>query len=107
MAKIADVKLSWTKSPSADVVKVQVVTTVNGTETTAEVGPEVESFQIAVAASGSVQFKVVVTDSEGLTSTSAIYSFSLGDLEAPQPATNLSHTVVGVRDDVPVTPPVA
>lgn len=98
MAKVADVKLSWTKSPSADVAKVTVVVTKDGTETTTEVGPEVESIQIVVEASKSVTFKVIVTDSEGLAATSDIYTFSLGDLEAPLPATNLFHEVIGVRD---------
>ncbi len=98
MAKVADVKLSWTKSPSADVAKVTVVVTKDGTETTTEVGPEVESIQIVVEASKSVTFKVIVTDSEGLAATSDIYTFSLGDLEAPLPATDLFHEVVGVRD---------
>lgn len=98
MAKIADVKLGWAKSPSIDVSKVIVEVTKNGTVTTTEVGPEVESIQIEVEASSSVQFKVTVEDSEGLTATSDIYSFTLGDLEAPQPATGLFHEVVGVRD---------
>lgn len=98
MSKVADVKLSWTKSATADIKKVSVVVSNNGTETTADFGPEVESFNIVVQASSSVNFKVVVTDSEGLTATSSVYSFTLSDLEAPQPATNLKHEVVGIRD---------
>lgn len=98
MAKVADVMLSWTKSPSADVNKVSVVVNNNGTETTVDFGPEVESFAIVVSASASVNFKVVVTDSEGQTATSTTYGFVLGDLEAPLPATNLSHEVIAVRD---------
>ncbi len=72
--------------------------TKDGTETTTEVGPEVESIQIVVEASKSVTFKVITTDDENLTSTSDIYTFSLGDLETPLPATNLFHEVIGVRD---------
>lgn len=98
MAKIATVKLGWTKSVSADVAKVTITVTKDGTTTTTEVGPEVESIQIDVEASKSVQFQVVVTDTEGLTATSDLYTFTLGDLEAPQPATNLFHEVVSVRD---------
>lgn len=98
MSKVADVKLTWIKSPSTDVAKVQVIVTKDGTETTTEVGPEVESIQIVVEASKSVTFKVVVTDSENLTATSDLYSFSLGDLEAPLPATGLFHEVLGIRD---------
>ncbi len=107
MAKVADVKLGWTKSPSADVTGVRVVVTKNGTETTTEVGPEVESIQIEVEASASVSFQVVVLDSEGNTATSDTYTFVLGDLESPLPAGGLFHTVLAVRDvGVPAGPPV-
>ncbi len=75
-----------------------MVVTKDGTETTTEVGPEVESIQIVVEASKSVTFKVIVTDSEDLSVTSDLYTFSLGDLESPLPATNLFHEVIGVRD---------
>lgn len=102
MAKVADVKLTWKKSVSADVSKVEVVTTINGQVTTTELGPEVESFMIEVAALGVVSFHIVTYDTEGNQSTSVTYGFSLGDLEAPQPATDLSHEIVGIRD---VTPP--
>lgn len=98
MAKVADVRLGWTKSPSADVEKVQIVVTNAGTETTTELGPEVEEFMIVVQASSAVQFKVVTFDSEGNQATSAVYDFTLGDLEDPLPATDLFHEVVGVRD---------
>ena len=96
--KVADVKLSWTKSPSADISKVQIVITNGGATTTTELGPEVEQFMIVVQASGSVQFKIVTFDAEGLFATSETYAFTLGDLEAPLPATALFHEVVGVRE---------
>lgn len=96
--KVADVKLFWTKSPSQDIAKVTVKTTINGTETVAEVGPEVQEIQVEVAALGSVQFQIDVTDTEGKVASSEIYSFTLGDLENPLPATNLGHEVLGVRD---------
>ncbi len=96
--KIADIKLGWTKSASADVSRVEVVVTKDGTSTTTEVGPEVESFQIEVEAMGAASFTVITYDSEGLQATSDLYSFTLGDLTAPQPATSLFHTVLGVRD---------
>ncbi len=106
--KVADVKLSWVKSPSADVSKVKAVVSNDGSETTTEFGPEVEQFTIVVAASKSVQFKVIVTDTEGLEATSETYTFTLGDLTAPQPASNLFHEVVGIRDvDDPAPVPVA
>ncbi len=100
MSKVADVKLGWLKSPSADIGKVKVVVTNDGTETTSEFGPEVESVQIVVKAMGAVQFKVIVFDTEGKQATSETYSFNLGDLEDPLPATNLFHEVLAVRDVV-------
>lgn len=98
MVKVADVKLKWVKSPSSGVAKVDVDVTINGTLTKTELGPEVESFMVEVAASGSVQFKVITFDNEGLQSTSEVYSFTLGDLEAPLPATGLGHEVVAIRE---------
>lgn len=102
---VADVKLYWTKSVSTDVAKVDVYTTINGTETHTEVGPEVQEILVEVAAMGVVSFRVVVTDTEGKTTTSETYTFTLGDLVPPQPATGLGHEVTGVRevpDPVPV-----
>jgi hypothetical protein len=98
MAKVADVKLGWTRSPSADVKKVTVVVTNDGAETTTEVGPEVESIQIVVSASKAFSFKVVVTDADGLVATSETYSFTMGDLETPVAPINLFHETVAVRD---------
>lgn len=98
MAKVADVKLSWRKSPSADVGKVTVVVTNDGAETSVDFGPEVEELMVVVKASTALSFKVVVTDTEGLTATSSTYTFTLGDLENPLPATNLTHAVIAIRD---------
>jgi hypothetical protein len=105
VGKIATVKLGWTKSASADVAKVDILTTIGGTQTTTTVGPEVESIQVDVAASTSFSFQVVVTDSEGLTASSEIYAFTLGDLTDPLPATDLFHQIIAVRDDTPPSPP--
>jgi hypothetical protein len=98
MAKIAKVKLFWTKSVSQDIAKVTVTTTINGAVTVTEVGPEVQDVTVDVAAMGVVSFLVVVTDTEGKTATSETHSFTLGDLEDPLPVTNLGHEVVGVID---------
>ncbi len=107
MSKVADVRLGWVKSPSTDVKKVTVIVTKDGTETTTEVGPEVQEIQIVVEALKSVQFKVVVENTDGLTATSDVYSFTLDSLESPQPVTGLFHEVIGIRDipDVPPAPP--
>lgn len=96
--KVADVKIFWTPSPSADVEKVIVKTTVNGSETMSQFGPEVIEMMIEVAALGSVTVQIDVIDKEGLTGSSEIHSFVLGDLEAPQPVTNVGHEIVGIRD---------
>lgn len=96
--KVADVKLSWKKSVSADIDRVEILVTVNGTETKTDLTSEVEEFMIEVAASGSAQFQIITFDKEGSQSSSVIYSFTLGDLEPPQPATDLTHQVVAVRD---------
>jgi hypothetical protein len=101
VSKIATVKLGWTKSPSADVAKVEVIVNTGGAVTTTEVGPEVESIQVEVAASTSFSFQLRVTDSEGLTASSELYSYTLGDLTAPVPPAGLFHEVIGVRDAEP------
>jgi hypothetical protein len=105
MAKVADVKLSWKKSPSADVKSVKIVVTNDGTETTTDLGAEVEEFMVVVAATKACSFKITTTDNEGLVATSVTYTFVLGDLEAPLPATDLKHEVVAVRDVNGGTPP--
>lgn len=98
MAKVADVKLKWKRSVSADVVKVELFINNNGTEIVQEVGPEVEEFQVVVQAVSTVSFKIVVTDDEGLTSTTEIASKTFGDLAAPQPPTELGFEIIAVRD---------
>lgn len=100
MAKIASVKLSWKPSVSVDAVKQVASVTIDGGEpTTFEVSPPLGEVLIDVKASSSVVFSVETTDSEGMTSISEMYSFVLGDLEAPQPATDLFHEVISVRDE--------
>jgi hypothetical protein len=98
MAKVADVKLKWMKSVSSGITKVAITVINDGTTTSAELGAEVESFMIEVKANGVVSFFVDTFDDEGNKTTSATYSFSVGDLEAPLPATDLGHEIVGVRD---------
>lgn len=101
MSKVASVVLGWKRSVSSDVVSQSIVITINGnSDTSIEVGAEVESYQLEVEAKSSVSFAIKSFDSEGKVSTSEVYSFTLGDLEAPLPATNLFHEIVGVRDVV-------
>lgn len=100
MSKIASVKLSWAKSKSPDVVKTTLSVAIDGQAATVTgLGPEVESVVIDVNAKSSVVFSVTVTDSEGLSVVSENYTFTLGDLEAPLPATNLFHEVVAILEE--------
>lgn len=98
MAKVADVKIFWTPSPSTDIEKVLVKTTINGAETISQFGAEVTEMMIVVSAMGSVTISIDVIDKDGLQASSEIHSFVLGDLEGPQPVTDIGHTVVAVRD---------
>ena len=98
MAKVADVKLGWMKSVSTDVERQEILLTIDGVTTEIEVGAEVESYTLEVSARSSVQFAIKSFDSEGLEVVSEVHSFTLGDLEAPQPASNLFHEIIGVRD---------
>lgn len=98
MAKVATVRLLWTKSPSADIVKQEVATRINGNETTVQLDPAAESFTIEVQALGTVSFSIKSFDNESNVATSETYTFTLGDLETPLPATNLGHEVVAVHD---------
>lgn len=104
--KVADVKIGWVASVSTDVVKNILSVSIDGAEpTTSELTPEVVSAVIEVKAQSSVVFKVATVDAEGLQTESETYTFTLGDLEAPQPVTGLFHEVVAVRD-VPDEPTV-
>ena len=99
--RVADVRLSWSPSVSADVVSQVAKVVVDGNEpTTFELGPSVGEVVIEVNASSSVVFSVESTDSEGETSVSELYTFHLGDLVAPQPATDLFHEILAIRDVV-------
>lgn len=98
MAKVADVRLSWSKSPSADVKRVRLSVNIDGTESTADLGPDVNEFMVEVKAGGTVTYKVVTIGNDDLEATSADYTFTLGSLEVPEPAFDLFHKVVAVRD---------
>lgn len=102
--KVATVRLSWSRSPSADVTAQKVLVTIDGTETVFETGPQIEEWTLDIKANSSVQFRLDTYDSEGKVAQSATLSFTIGDLEDPLPATNLAWEIVGVRDveDPPV-----
>jgi hypothetical protein len=99
--RVADVKLSWKPSVSTDVASQRVVVSIDGQETlNADVSATTEEMMIEVNAQSSVVFAVFTTDFEGNESQSESYTFTIGDLEAPQPASLLGHEIVAVRDVV-------
>ena len=97
--KIADVKLTWKPSVSTDVREQTVIVTIDGVEKlNSTVSPSIQEVLIEVNAESSVLFTVTTVDNEGNSTVSEAYTFTLGDLDAPQPATFLAHEVVAVRD---------
>ena len=100
MAKVAQVKLGWTRSPS-DITAQKIEITINGVVKTLELGPEVDSYQIeeTLPTKSVASFKIDTTDEEGNVVSSEVYNFKLGDLEVPLPATNLFHEVVAILDE--------
>jgi hypothetical protein len=106
MAKLANIDLTWKKSPSPGIVKTEIFITVDGQENSVTLDPLAESFRVQIKADTNASFKIVNTDDEGLTVTSLTYDFRVGDLTAPLPATELSHTIVSIEDDSPPPPPV-
>jgi hypothetical protein len=99
--RVADVKLSWKPSVSTDVESQRVSVLIDGQETlNAEVSSTTEEMMVEVKAQSSVVFQVMTEDFEGNQSISEVYTFTIGDLEAPQPATLLGHEIVAVRDVV-------
>ena len=99
MAKVASVRLSWTRSPSSDVTMQKINVTINGDVKTIEIGPEVESYQLDINASSAVSFDVVSIDDDANVVSSEVYNFRISDLEAPLPATILFHEIVSIRDE--------
>lgn len=103
--KVAKVRLGWKPSVSSGVVSQTISVQIDGVETlNSQLEPGVSEVIVDVAASKSVVFSVTTEDDEGNTAVSELYTFTIGDLEAPQPATDLFHEIVGV---VEVTDPVA
>lgn len=104
MAKAAQCTFFWKKSPSSDIVKNEVIILCNGAEYKFETGPEVEQIAVTVRASRAFSFTIKSFDAEGNEVVSASFSGSVGDLEAPLPATDLGfsvNAVVEVPDDHP------
>ncbi len=100
--KVADIKLSW-QSSVTPINSRKIIITKNGETETIDVPLEITAYMLVVPALGVVSFQTIVTDEDG-SSASELYTFSVGDLELPQPDTNLFHEIIGVRDEEE-TPP--
>jgi hypothetical protein len=107
MGKVADIKLKWKRSASADAKRAVLTVNNDGDTSTVDIPIEQEEFLLVVKANKSFGFSIETFDDEGLSSNSLSYSSTLGDLTAPQPATELGHEVVAIRDvpDEPAPPP--
>jgi hypothetical protein len=104
--KVADLLISWTKSPSV-IVSRDIVVTIDGTNTTYNVGPEVNNFAISASANSSISVFTTVKDALGQTVSSETATFQVPDLTAPLPDTDVAVAITGTHDepDVPPTPP--
>lgn len=102
--KVARVKLFWTPSVTQTVTKVEVVSTVNGVETTVEFpGNMTSEHVIDVPSFSTASFLVKTYGDEGEVVDSMTHSFSTGDLEETFPAMDLGHEILEVVE-VPVEP---
>lgn len=105
--KVADCRFSWKKSVSTDVSKVTILLNTNGVEQETELpGADLESFDMTFNANASGTFAVKTFDGEGNVTVSQSISWSVGNLEAPAPATDLAFQILAVRDvpDAPTDP---
>ncbi len=99
MSKVADCKFSWAKSVSTDVVKVTAILVQGGVTQRIDMPTiDVESFEITFSPNSSGTFSVESMDNEGHVTVSETITWSVGDLVAPAPATNLKFEVVQIRD---------
>lgn len=105
MAKAVKTKLSWTKSPSEDVVSQTLTFTTSTGTTVTDLPAGVESWEVQIDAMQDCTFKIDTKDAEGNVTSSEVYTFHTGDLIAPLPATNLSHEFLEVVDVPDPTPP--
>ena len=102
MGKVADLKLSWLRSPSPDnkIGRVELAITQNGAVTTQEIGKDVQEFAITVKTNTSFSYKVLTYDNDTnqvVTSLSA--DINIGDLELPLPASGLQIEILAIRDE--------
>ena len=104
MRKVAIIKLFWRRSPSDDIKTQRIEIRVDSLPTTGvELGPEFEEMQVRVQASHTVVYRVVTIDEDQQEVPSVEYEFRVGDLEQPQPATDLGHVLLNIIEE-PIDP---
>lgn len=107
MRKVADSRFSWSKSPTSGIVRAEFVLAIDGMSTTVVEleTPERESYDVTLEAKSNGTFSIKSYKADGQVATSEQWTFNVGDLEAPLPATNGAFTILNVRevpDDEPV-----
>lgn len=97
--KKADVKVSWVRSVSGDVVsQVVALKTSNGDVVSEVTLDPMVSETVFVGLLEKTDYVVVHTVTDGYSASPTSLDFNLGDLEAPQAVTGLGVEVVSVYD---------
>lgn len=99
MPKVADVKLTWIRSPSSDAKSARVVVKAGDAESHFDLRPDVQQLMVIVKPSTTVTYSVVTFDDDGLAASSEGHTFVVGDLELPLPATGLDHQIISIREE--------
>lgn len=99
MGKRVNVTFKWTPSPSTDLVKRILTIQINDDVQTIELPPTAVETIAKVPAGANVSFHTQVIDNEGLEGTSVNTTFTVGDLVAPLPDTDLTFEFGTVEDD--------
>jgi hypothetical protein len=100
---LAKIRLKWKRTVSTGSLTRKLTVTNDGETIVVDLPIEVEEYFIDVKASKTFSFQTEVKDDEGLVVSSTFFTFTLGDLIAPQPDTELGFEIVSIVDDsVPV-----
>jgi hypothetical protein len=110
MKRIATVRFKWVSSPSPKAQTVDLTLTIDGDQTFVSLPANTQTYDVEVAAFGTVNFEATVTDSNGLVSSHVSLTATLGDLVGPLPISGLGYNIVSIREvpedgDTTTTPP--
>jgi len=105
--KQATIRFYWSRSASGDVTAQRLEVTKDGVKSVFDLPAELEEFVTEVNAKASVLFRVTAIDGDGNEGPSDTFDFTLSDLTAPLPLTNLGFEVLAINDlpDEPTAPP--